>query len=269
MAVTSTKLYNVKNEVLRKNIDKIGVNSDKELLMLEAPSEYKEIYRTLGIASKQDFVNEQLKDSRELKVYQDKYENTDAFKGHHIKKLCNSHDLMIAPISNIKGVLDENSMKAIKEFNDSNEKTLLSESTIYILAGRECFYKGFKGKPIKTFIIFYKDKSNESTSSSRRVYDETVVNQIYASGNDFGTLRVFRQLFLTKRYEKGDGMPRLYSNILISIMLALAILLAVYGQIMFGSIICVIYLVVMYFNNSVTGYNNAWNSYPSTIDKYV
>ena len=127
MANTSKKLYNIKNGVLLKNIDKIGVSSDEELLLLEAPSEFDEVYRAIGVKSKQSFVNDQLKDSKEIKVFQDKFKNAEAFKGKHIKMLCNKYDLMILPISNVKGFLSDKAMKAVKEFTDTFENTLLSD----------------------------------------------------------------------------------------------------------------------------------------------
>jgi len=169
MTQTSKKLYGVKNDTLRKNISKLDVDSDAELLLLEAPSEFNEVYRALGVNSKQDFVDEQLKDSREMKVFQDKYNNAEAFKGHHIKKLCNTYDLRILPISNIEGYLNDEAMKAIKEFTDEFKNTMLSDSNLYILAGRECFYDDFSGKEVKTFIIFYRDKDNDSNSNSRKL----------------------------------------------------------------------------------------------------
>lgn len=260
MGVTSKKLYSIKNDVLRKSISNIDVESDEELLLLEAPSKYDEVYRTLGVKSKQDFVSDQLKDSREIKVFQDKYKNAEAFKGSHIKKLCNTYDLMILPISNIKGYLGDEAMKAILDFTNEFKNTLLSESHLYILTGREYFYDESKGKEVKTFIIFYKDGSNDSGTSSRKLRKGDVVNQLYSSGNDFSNWRVFSQLFIKRRYSGGDGMPRYVSNLLITLILALSIGL-MFVNLIASTIFLTIYLIAMWLNNSDSTYKSCWNNY--------
>lgn len=268
MAKTSKKLYGVKNDILAKSVKNIDVDSNEELLLLNAPSEFDEVYRTLGVNSKQDFVKAQLKDSREIGVFQDKYNNLEAFKGHHIKKLCNSHDLMILPISNIKGYLNDNTMKAIKEFSEEFKDTILRDSSIYILAKRECFYNDFIGKEVKTFVIFYKDRANDNGSSSRKLRKEDVINQIHSSGNDFSSLRIFNQLFLKKRYQGGDGMARLWSNLLLSFILMISISLALGGLPITATIFLTIYLVSMYFNNTVEEYKNCWNKFSERHNGY-
>ena len=261
MAKTSTKLYGIKNDVLRKSVGKIDVKNSEELLLLEAPSNYESTFRELGIPSKQDFVNDQLKESRQLKIFQDKYKNShEAFKGHHIKKLCNTYDLMILPTSNIKGYLDDNAMKAIRDFNAEFDKTLLSDSVLYILAPRECFYNSFKGKEVKTYIIFYKDSMNDGGSSYRTLDKSDIVNQVFASGNDFSSLRVFNQLFLTKNYAK-DQMPRIYGNILFSLVFWIALGLVTSGSMVWGTVFFVGWLVSMAIYNTNDRYRGCWNEF--------
>ena len=267
MGVTSKKLYGIKNSILQKKVEKIDVNNDDELLLLEAPSEYDEIYRTLGVHSKQDFVKEQLKDSREIRVFQDKYDNTEAFKGSHIKELCNTYDLMIMPISNVEGYLNDKAIKAIKDFTEKFDSALLSEANLYILTGREYFYNDAKGKEVKTFIIFYKDKDNNSGSTSRKLRDTDVVNQLYSSGSDFSNWRMFSQLFLKRRYTRGDGMPRYVSNILISLLLLLSIGFMFVNLIASVSVLTV-YLLAMWGNNSVKEYKECWNQYSEHHSHY-
>lgn len=261
MAKTSTKLYGIKNDVLRKKVGKIDVNNSEELLLLEAPSEYKKVFNELGVPSKQDFVNDQLKESRQLRIFQDKYKNShEAFKGSHIKELCNRYDLMVLPISNIKGYLKDDSMKAVSEFNAEFKDTLLSDSVLYILAPRECFYDNYMGKEVKTYIIFYKDKMNDGGSSYRTLGGSDIVNQVFASGNDFSSLRVFNQLFLRDSYTR-ESLPRIYGNILFSFILIISILAILSGSMIFGTIIFVIWLVCMAIYNTNENYRNCWNQF--------
>jgi len=265
MGQTSRKLYGIKNDVLRKKVGAINVKNSEELLFLEAPSEYKNIFSELNVPSKQDFVNDQLKESRQLEIFQRKYDaKHEAFKGHHIKKLCNTYDLMVLPISDIKGYLDEKSMKAIKEFTVEFDG-MLSDSVLYILAPRVCFYDDFKGEEVKTYIIFYKDKMNDGGSSYRRIEDEDVVNQVYSSGSDFSTLRVFSQLFLGRSYTK-DCMPRIFGNLIISVALFLSVVLAFKGKFVGSTIVLTIYLIVMAIYNTNDNYKGCWNEFSDRHD---
>jgi len=262
MGQTSRKLYNVKNNVLLKKVGKIDVKNSEELLLLEAPNEFDAIYRALDVKSKQDFVKKQTKDSRELKVFQDKYDNLEAFKGSHIKKLCNTYDLMILPVSEVKGYYNDATILAIKEFTVKFENTTLSDSSLYILTHRECFYNDFDGKEVKTFIIFYKDKDNDSTGSYRKVHKKDVVNQVYASGNDFNSLRVFNQLFLKRTYTNSDGAtPRIWGNLLILILLMPTIAFAIAGHMIASTVFLAIYLGVMWAWNTSEDYRDCWNEH--------
>lgn len=261
MPQTSKRLHNVKKESLSKSVRKLDVTGDDEILLLNAPSEYDDMYRSLGVNSKQSVVAEQLKDSKEIEVFQKKYGNLEAFKGHHIKELCNKYDLMLLPISDLRGYLDDNTMKQLKEFNTKFDKTIMSDSYIYILAARECFYSEFKGKPVKTFIIFYKEKTGEYDSYSK-VRKKDTVNQICSSGTDFDKLRVFNQLFLKRRYQGGDGMPRLWGNVTISLLLLVSIIWVSFGFFITGTVFMTLYLIVMaFYNSGVEEYENCWNEY--------
>jgi len=95
------------------------------------------------------------------------------------------------------------------------------------------------------------------------------VNQIYSSGNDFNTFRMFNQLFLKRRYTRGEGLPRWASNLIITIALLISIGCAFIGQMILGTLFLVIYLVAMYFNNNVKEYKESWNGYPDTHNLYV
>lgn len=262
MAQTSKKLFGIKNEYLSSKNRKLDINSEEELLLLSAPSEYDDLYRKLGVNSKKDYVAEELKDSREIEVFQKKYNNLESFKGYHIKKLCNKYDLMLMPVSEIEGYLNDDAMKAIKEFSDNFKNITLSDSYLHILAGRECFYSSFRGKEIKTFIIFYKNESDRR--GYRRAYENDVVTQIYSSGEDFSAFRVFNQFFL-KKSVNGEKTARVITNSVISLLLILAVGFSITGWFILSCVVFSVYLYTMWYFNTRSAesiaYKERWNKY--------
>ena len=273
MGQTSRKLYNAKNSALSSSANKIDVSSNEELLLLSAPSEFDKMYKTLRVRSKQDFVAKQLRDSNEIKAFQKKYDNLEAFKGEYIKEICNKYDLMVLPISEVKGYLSDNAMKSIKEFGDKFDKTVISDTYFYILAKRECFYNTFEGREVKTYIVFYKSHSSEKGDGYRRIRERDIVNQVCSSGTDFSMFRVFNQLFLTKVYrcdDDGDAykITRLAGNIMISTLLVFSIILSYNNSIISASIVFLIYLLIMAVFNTSEEYKSCWNKYSSNHRGY-
>jgi hypothetical protein len=264
MGITSRKLHSVKKKSLKNNISKISIKSETELLKLTQGGEYDDIFRTLGVTSKSDVAQDLLKDKTELDVFKEKFSDLESFKGHHIKRLCNSHDLMVRPISSVKGYLTSEAMKFIKEFHEKYEDSILSDGRFFILAGRECFYPSYKGKEVRTYIIFYKDRVN--SIGSRGVMEEDTLTQVCSSGNDFSMVRRLYRFFVNKTYSSSNNMTMsmLTSNILISLILMFAIFLAWVSFPIAATVFFTLYLVSMWFNNSYfEPYLESWNKFNS------
>lgn len=258
MSKTSHKLKALKDTGLKKSVSHINFKDKEELLLLSAPNQYDEIYRQLGVKSEQDMIADTSSDILAINHYQEMFDKLEAFKGYQIKELCLKYDLWIRPISSIYGYLTEDAIKAIKEFNDKFEDTIISDGTFYILTHRECFYKINKNKPIDTYIIFYRDKSNDR--SNRYVGKKDILNQVYSSGSDFSSFRMLNHYITPLKFDSGDKVSSLRVTILVSLMATVFITLCLYfNAYIFSSVLFAAYLSTMYLNRTSPGYEDNWN----------
>lgn len=257
MSSTSRKLMSIKNNNLRSVYSKAGNISDDEVLLLNQPKESDEIFRALEIPSKAEFINDQLKDIQSVKRYESLFEGEEVFIGSHIKDLCNKYFLQILKLSELKGYLPDETGLEIKKFIDKFDKAL-TQSSFYILAGRECFENDYYGKEVKTYIIFFIDPSDSRSYS--KIEEDSRLVQLTSSGNDWSNNRTFLKHLDTKTYRAGFDM--LISNIIglgvPFIGIILGFIFKVYYLVLFMIFVSTIFFIVNHYfiNNNFKKY---WN----------
>lgn len=257
MSSTSRKLMSIKNNNLRSVYSKAGNISDDEVLLLNEPKESDEIFRTLEIPSKAEFVNDQLKDIQSVKRYESLFEGEEVFIGSHIKDICNKYFLQILKLSELKGYLPDEAGLEIKKFVNKFDKTL-TQSSFYILAGRECFENDYYGKEVKTYIIFFTDPS-DSRGYSKIEKDSRLV-QLTSSGSDWSNNRAFLKHLDTEEYK--GGFPMLLANIIglgapFIIVLIGFMLKSYYVVLPMLFVITIFFIGNHYFNNH--SFKKYWN----------
>lgn len=263
MSRTSNKLFKMKNSNLKRKYDDINVYNDDKILLLTEPSEYDEVFRTLNAPSQKDFIEETLKDEKELNVYQEQYGNLETYKGAYIKKMCNKYFLYILPLYELSAFLSHDAIKAIKEFTTKFNKPLI-DNHFQILAPREYFNESYRGKECKTFIIFYKPNDDSSSHRNYKVQTDTILIQIYSSGNDFSDTRLWLKHLDGKIYSDADSIfSKLSSNIIISLFLVGAIISIIISDKLSPAITFLVLYIIFTVSNTVTFESKKyWNKKP-------
>lgn len=257
MSSTSRKLMSIKNNNLRSVYSKAGNISDDEVLLLNQPKESDKIFRALDIPSKAEFVNDQMKDIQSIKAYESLFEGEEVFIGSHIKDICNKYFLQILRLNELKGYLPDSAGLEIKKFIDKFDK-VLTQSSFYILAGKECFTEKYYGKEVKTYIIFFVDPTDSRHQS--KIYESSRLIQLTSSGSDWSSNRTFLKHLDNEGYK--DGFPMLMSNIIglgvPFIGIILGFILKYYFVVLIMLFVATIFFIVNhYFNNN--NFKKYWN----------
>lgn len=254
---TSKKLYALKKEKIKESRTSSGLNNDEEVLLLNAPKDTDHIFRELGIPSQKAFVNEQLKDVRILNRYEELFPGCEAFKGKHIKELCNKYFLQIMPLNELGAFLDEEAASFIAKFV-KNFDTILNGSSFYILAPREYFTPDFHGKQAITFIIFFRDGNDSSSKDYAKVAKNDTLVQLYSSGKDFKSVRKYKK-YVDKTTYKEEVPSKFWGNILICLFLLAALICIPFGYFWVSTTCTVIFLFWIIIDNLTFMSDSFWN----------
>lgn len=258
-SLTSQKLVELKKSTLQVDYDSVDIKSNEEFLLLNEPKPTDEIFRTLGVPTKRDYVNKTLKDAREINVIDSLYGNGNpTFKGYHIKELCNKYFLSALSLTNLVGYLPEETITAIDSFSKSYDKEI-AESSFYILAPREYFTESYYGKECKTYIILFREPRESSESGYATIKKNSNVTQVYSSGRDFSNKRLIKKHIDYNVYGT-DGTSMLASNILtILLFLTPSIVFIFYNCIVASIVFGSLFIIINTCNNFI---------FPFCSDKY-
>lgn len=132
--------------------------------------------------------------------------------------------MQILCVSELVGYLPDEAAKAINQFTKDYDKPL-NESNFYILGHREYFKEKYENKECGTYIIFFREYSDKSREGYATIEEDTVVTQIYSSGNDFSLKRQYIRYFNWDVHSK-NGTPSMIGHIIFGILYLIFFLLS-------------------------------------------
>lgn len=264
MSEKLVKELNKEKQAQQKEIDGNKIVESATLLLNEAASADEDLLNKIGLNKQIKYAKELQEDANRTKIAEKIYAQ-DTFTGEQIKKLCLKYDLRILRADMYAGSIVVDVPRKIRAFCEKHD-IIPNYNCFFILAPVESF-RTVKHVPVDADpILFYRDGSDHSITSSDHVSEKDILLQIHNWGNDFTFIRRFRWL-LDGYYPDSDSTSNQVRTFTLGIIFLVAIAItffvpiieALFVSLFVGGFICALSLTFsIYHRNRYL--SELWNS---------